>query len=43
MFKKIACILLLLTAAFALTGCNTVEGFGRDVANAGEAIEDAAK
>lgn len=29
-------------AAFALSACNTTEGFGRDVKSTGDAIEDAA-
>ena len=29
-------------AAIALAGCNTVEGFGKDMANAGDAISEAA-
>ncbi|HEY8353360.1 MAG TPA: entericidin A/B family lipoprotein [Sphingomonadales bacterium] len=29
-------------AAFALSACNTTEGFGRDVQSTGDAIEDAA-
>jgi predicted small secreted protein len=33
---------LVLTAMFSFVGCNTVEGAGKDVENAGEAIEDAA-
>jgi len=31
------------TAVLALTGCNTMEGFGRDVERAGEEIEEAAE
>lgn len=30
-------------AAFALAGCNTVEGVGKDIKKGGEAIEKAAK
>lgn len=30
-------------AAFALAGCNTLEGFGKDVKKGGEAIERAAR
>lgn len=30
-------------AAMALTGCNTVEGFGQDMANAGDAITGASQ
>ena len=34
--------LCLVTGSFALAGCNTIEGAGRDVQSAGEAVEDAA-
>lgn len=33
---------LAITALFALVACETVEGFGQDVENTGEAIEDEA-
>jgi predicted small secreted protein len=33
---------LLFFGALVLTGCNTVEGFGRDTQAAGDAIEDTA-
>jgi len=36
-------ILLLVGAALALAACNTVQGFGRDLSSAGEAVADAAK
>lgn len=36
-------ILLALVAAFALSGCNTVEGVGKDIKQSGEAIERAAR
>ena len=36
-------ILLALAAAFALSGCNTVEGVGKDLKQGGAAIERAAK
>ncbi|MDT8989407.1 entericidin A/B family lipoprotein [Curvibacter sp. APW13] len=32
-----------LTALFALGGCNTVKGIGQDLQKAGEKIEDVAK
>ncbi len=32
-----------LVVAFALVGCNTVEGVGKDIKKGGEAIEKAAK
>ncbi|XAM00472.1 entericidin A/B family lipoprotein [Phycisphaeraceae bacterium D3-23] len=35
-------ILLLGVAAFALAGCNTLQGAGEDVEDAGEAVQDAA-
>lgn len=34
---------LILLAAIALAGCNTMEGFGKDVQRGGEKIEKAAK
>jgi len=40
MKKHLALILL---AAIAVAGCNTVEGFGKDVKKGGEVIEKAAK
>jgi predicted small secreted protein len=36
-------ILFILIAALALAGCNTMEGFGKDVQKGGEKIEKAAK
>ncbi len=39
--KKL-CILVIL-ASVALTGCNTVRGFGQDVEKAGESIQKAIK
>jgi predicted small secreted protein len=36
-------VLLALVAAFALSGCNTVEGVGKDLKQGGAAIERAAK
>ena len=36
-------MLLAMLAAFALSGCNTVEGFGKDVSKAGEVLEEAAE
>lgn len=34
--------LFLVTGSLALASCNTVEGAGRDIQSAGEAVEDAA-
>jgi entericidin A len=36
-------VLLLLLAALAVVGCNTVAGFGRDVEKLGDKIEDKAQ
>jgi predicted small secreted protein len=36
-------ILLALVAIFVLSGCNTVEGVGKDIKQGGEAIERAVK
>ena len=36
-------IVLSLLAAFVFSGCNTVEGVGKDLKHGGEAIERAAK
>ena len=35
--------LLLVSSSVSLAACNTIEGMGRDVQSAGEAVEDAAK
>jgi predicted small secreted protein len=35
--------LIALALAFALVGCNTVQGVGKDVQRAGTAVENAAK
>ena len=36
-------LLPVLICVAALTGCNTIEGVGRDVQGAGEVVEDGAK
>ncbi len=41
--RKANMILLALVAAFVLSGCNTVEGVGKDLKKGGEAIERAGK
>ena len=33
--------LMILTGLFFLTACETIKGVGRDIENAGEAIDDA--
>lgn len=34
--------MLILAASFAVAGCNTMSGFGKDVERTGDKIEDAA-
>jgi len=41
--RKANLVLLVLFAVFALSGCNTLEGMGKDVKQGGAAIERAAK
>lgn len=36
-------MLAAMLAAFALSGCNTVQGFGKDVSKAGDELEEAAE
>jgi predicted small secreted protein len=36
-------VLILATTAFTLTGCNTVQGIGKDIEKGGEAIQKAVK
>ena len=36
-------ILFLMTAAFVLSACNTVQGIGKDIERGGEAIQKATK
>jgi len=38
--KNIGLMLLLIVLMGAATACNTIEGIGRDIKSAGEAIED---
>jgi predicted small secreted protein len=40
---KLAALLALALGSMALTACNTVEGAGQDIENAGEAVQDAAE
>jgi predicted small secreted protein len=44
-FIKRIVVLLFVTALLAMVGvgCNTAHGFGKDVQNAGEGIQDATK
>ena len=41
--KKIVTIASLFCVSFALFGCNTVAGVGKDVERGGEKVQDAAK
>jgi predicted small secreted protein len=36
-------LFLLIATIFALIGCNTLEGAGKDIQKAGQAIEDSVK
>ncbi len=42
MIKKAALILLIVFCMTLLTGCNTMEGLGKDVKQLGEKLENAA-
>jgi predicted small secreted protein len=41
--KPARLILIALLAAFALSGCNTIAGVGKDVKKVGEVVEETAK
>ena len=41
--KKIIALALLAVSILTLTACNTVHGFGEDVAKVGEKMQDASK
>jgi len=41
--KQISIAALIALFAVVVTGCNTIQGVGKDVQKAGEKIEDAAK
>ncbi|WP_050468936.1 entericidin A/B family lipoprotein [Herbaspirillum chlorophenolicum] len=41
--KKISALFLLFAVFGSLAGCNTVDGFGKDVQNVGEKMQDASK
>lgn len=40
--RFLMCIVTALTISCLLTGCNTMEGAGKDIEKGGEAIQDAA-
>lgn len=41
MKRYVALLLIAMFSFVALTGCNTVNGFGKDVQKVGEKVEDA--
>jgi entericidin B len=41
--RNIVIVMFSLIAVLALSGCNTMEGIGKDVKQGGEAVERAAK
>jgi len=41
-FKKITLLCLVVAAMTFVSACNTVEGFGKDVRNMGQSMENAA-
>lgn len=41
--KKTVIMIVALVASFALSGCNTVQGMGKDVERLGEKVQDASK
>lgn len=43
MKKMIALCLMLISMSISMTGCNTMQGFGKDVKKVGEKVEDAAR
>ena len=43
MIKGAIAITLMSVALLAVTGCNTIEGVGRDVSSAGKSVSDAAR
>ena len=43
MRRAVASVLLGLVSALVMSGCNTIEGFGKDVKKGGEVIEKAAE
>jgi predicted small secreted protein len=42
MLKKIA-LIAIVTTSLAVSGCNTIEGIGKDVKSAGKRVEKEAK
>lgn len=42
MKKRISLLILIFFSVIIFSGCNTLQGMGKDIKKAGEAIEDAA-
>ncbi len=43
MFKTVTSLVLSVFVLLFASGCNTIQGIGKDVKKAGEVVEDAAK
>jgi predicted small secreted protein len=41
--KKVFTLLLLVTSSYMLSGCNTMNGMGKDIERGGEKVQDATK
>jgi predicted small secreted protein len=41
--KKLMAVIALMFAAVVITGCNTVEGMGRDIERGGEKLQNQAR
>lgn len=41
--KKVVLVCVVLAVLSTLTACETIKGVGRDITNAGEAIDDATR
>jgi predicted small secreted protein len=41
--KQLFSVIAMLAAVLSLQACNTIEGMGKDIAKAGDKIEEAAK
>ena len=42
-FRRISFIFLLLISLAGLTGCNTIEGMGKDIEKGGKAVQESVK
>ncbi len=41
--KKLVAVIALIFAASLMTGCNTIQGAGKDIERGGEKLQDSAK